>query len=92
MISRGLVALAPGGLLFNILPGCFQTYEASQSQTVSPEIIKLYQQTLPMGLGINTSPVIAGNTGSSTKMEDKVICDEVNIASACRTLPNRERP
>ena len=91
MISCAPVALALGGLLFIILPECFQTNEASQSQTVSPEIIKRYQQTLPMGLGINTGPVIAGNTGSSTKMEYTVICDEVNIASACRTLPNRER-
>ena len=91
MISHALAALALGGLLFIILPGGFQTGEASQSQTVSPEIIKRYQQTLPMGLGINTGPVIAGNTGSSTKMVYKVICDEINIASACRTLPNRER-
>jgi len=46
MISRALAALALGGLLFIILPGCFQTGEASQSQTVSPEIIERYQQTL----------------------------------------------
>jgi len=91
MISCAPVALALGGLLFIILPECFQTNEASQSQTVSPEIIKRYQQTLPMGLGINAGPFIAGNTVSSTKMGYKVICDEVNIASACRTLPNRER-
>ena len=66
MISCASVALALDGLLFFILLGCFQTNEASQSQTVSPEIIKRYQQTLPMGLGINTGPIIAGNAGSST--------------------------
>jgi tetratricopeptide (TPR) repeat protein len=46
MISRALAALALGGLLFIILPGCFQTGEASQLQTVSPEIIERYQKTL----------------------------------------------
>jgi adenylate cyclase len=34
-----------------------------------------------MGLGINAGPVIAGNIGSSTKMEYTVIGDEVNIAA-----------
>ena len=54
MSSRALAALALGGLLFIILPGCFQTGEANQSQTVSSEIIEHYQQTLPMGIGVNT--------------------------------------
>ena len=81
MISRALAALALGGLLFIILPGCFQTGEASQSQTVSPEIIERYQQTLPMGIGVNTGPVVAGNIGSSTKMEYTVIGEEFNIAA-----------
>jgi len=44
-----------------------------------------------MGLGINAGPVIAGNIGSSTKTENTVFADVVNIAAACRTLPNRER-
>ena len=43
MISRALAALALGGLLFIILPGFFQTGEASQSQTVSSEVIERYQ-------------------------------------------------
>ena len=81
MISRALAALALGGLLFIILPGYFQTGEASQSQTVSPEIIERYQQTLPMGIGVNTGPVVAGNIGSSTKMEYTVIDEEFNIAA-----------
>jgi len=67
MISRTLAALALGSLPFIILPGCFQTGEASQSQTISPEVSERYQQTLPTGFGINTGPVIAGNIGSSTK-------------------------
>jgi hypothetical protein len=37
MISCALIALALGGLLFIILPDCFQSNEASQTQTVSPE-------------------------------------------------------
>jgi adenylate cyclase len=81
MISRALAALALGGLLFIILPGCFQTGEASQSQTVSPEIIERYQQTLPMGIGVNSRPVVVGNIGSSTKMEYTVIGEEFNIAA-----------
>ena len=81
MISRALAALALGGLLFIILPGCFQTGEASQSQTVSPEIIERYQQTLPMGIGVNTGPVVAGNIGSLTKMVYTVAGDEVYIAA-----------
>jgi hypothetical protein len=91
MISRALAALALGGLLFIILPGCFQTGEASQSQTVSPEIIKRYQQTLPIGISVNTGPVVAGNIGSSTKMEYTVIGDEVNITARMLVLPSRER-
>jgi class 3 adenylate cyclase len=81
MISRALAALALGGLLFIILPGCFQTGEASQSQTVSSEIIERYQQTLSMGIGVNTGPVVAGNIGSATKMEYTVIDEEFNIAA-----------
>ena len=81
MISCAPVALALGGLLFIILPGCFQTNEASQSQTVSPEIIERYQQTLPMGIGINTGPVVAGNICSLTKRGYTVMSDEVNIAA-----------
>ncbi len=44
-----------------------------------------------MGLGINAGPVTAGDIGLSTKMENMVFADEVNIAAACRALPNRER-
>ena len=69
MISPALAALALGGLPFILLPGSFQTGEASHSQTVSPEIIERYQQTLPMGLGINAGPVFAGN-GENTMLED----------------------
>ena len=86
MISRALAALALGGLLFIILPGGFQTGEASQSQTISPEISERYQQTLPMGIGINTGPVIAGNIGSSTKMGYTVIGDEANIAACMQGI------
>jgi class 3 adenylate cyclase len=86
MISRALAALALGGLLFIILPGCFQTGEASQAQTISPEIIERYQQTLPMGIGINTGPIVSGNIDSSTKMEYTVIGDEVNIAASMQGI------
>ncbi len=74
MISPALAALALGGLPFILLPGGFQTGEASQSQTVSPEIIKRCQQTLPMGIVINTGPVVAGNVCSSTKTEYTIDC------------------
>ena len=86
MISRALAALALGGLLFIILPGCFQTGEASQAQTISPEIIERYQQTLPMDIGINTGPIVSGNIDLSTKMEYTVIGDEVNIAASMQGI------
>ncbi len=46
MILRALAALALGGSLFIILPGCLQAYEANQARTVTPEIIERYQQSL----------------------------------------------
>ena len=69
MISHALAALALGGLLFIILPSCFQSSEASQSQKVPPEIIERYQQTLPIGFGITSGLVIAGCISSSIKMK-----------------------
>jgi class 3 adenylate cyclase len=79
MISHALAALSLGGLLFIILPSCFQSSEASQSQKVSPEIIDRDQQTPPIGFGITSGFVIAGCISSSVKMKYTVINDEVNI-------------